>query len=73
MEAGSAEPETRPLQEAHGLLEKRPYNRGAVTIHKLNRHLLPKFFVLTVLCYIDRCVRQSWQPGSDLLTPPTHA
>ena len=27
-----------------------------MTIQKLNRHLLPKFFILTVLCYIDRFV-----------------
>ena len=58
MEAGTADPEIRALQEEHGLLEKR-VSKGESTIQKLNRHLLPKFFILTVLCYIDRSVSPS--------------
>ena len=53
MEACTVEPETRALQEAPDL-DKRP-SSGEAVLQKLDRHLLPKFFILTVLCYINRC------------------
>ena len=51
--ACSTDPEARALQEEHDLLGKRP-SRGEAVLQKLNAHLLPKFFLLTVLCYVDR-------------------
>lgn len=53
MEAACVTP-PRALQEEQDLLDKRP-SPGEAVLQKLNAHLLPKFFLLTVLCYVDRC------------------
>jgi hypothetical protein len=63
--AGSTDPEGRALQEEDDLLGKRP-SRGEAVLRKLNAHLLPKFFLLTVLCYVDRCDHAPHVPGSSV-------
>lgn len=44
--------EENPVDIIVGGVERAQADR---VLRKLHLHLLPKFFTLTVLCYIDRC------------------